>query len=158
MPSNRATYYEKADIVSDAVVAAFPKASEEIKLAASCFAVGMSTACVFHAMRAAEIGVHALGDDLKISLPVPIEEAGWQEILNAIVPKIRDIENLPRGTPGRDENLLFYDEAAAQFRFFKNGWRIRVAHARASYTEPQAKEVIDHVRSFFETLAPRLKE
>jgi hypothetical protein len=53
----------------------------------------------------------------------------------------------------KDADLLFFNEAADQFSFFKDGWRIRVAHARATYTEPQAKEAIDHVRSFSETLA-----
>lgn len=158
VPPHLAPYYERTGIVGDAVIAAFPRASEEIRAAGTCFATGQNTACVFHAMRAAEIGVRALGEALQITLTCPIEEAEWQAILNAITPKIRDIENLPKSTPGRDDDLNFYSEAAAQFRFFKNGWRIRVAHARASYSEPQAKEALDHVRSFFETISVRLKE
>jgi hypothetical protein len=65
---------------------------------------------------------------------------------------------LPNSTPTKDADLHFLSEAAAQFRFFKSGWRIRVAHARATYAEPEAIEALDHVRSFFETLATRLKE
>jgi hypothetical protein len=158
VPQHVAQYYEWDEIVSQKVVGAFPLASEEIRSAGTCLAAGLHTACVFHAMRAAEIGVRVLGTKLNITLPGPIEQAEWQQILNAIVPKIRDIENLPKTTPGRDEDLQFYSEAAAQFRFFKNGWRIRVMHARATYNEPQAKEALEHVRSFFETLAERLSE
>lgn len=158
IPQHLAAYYERDDLVSDRVIKAFPKASEEIRTAGTALAAGLNTACVFHAMRGAEIGVRALGAALNIQLAKPIELAEWQEILNGITPKIRDIENLPNSTPNKDADLHFFSEVAAQFRFFKNGWRIRVAHARATYTEPQAKEAIDHVRSFFETLATRLAE
>jgi hypothetical protein len=160
IPSHVAQYYEWDGIITDAVVKAFPKASEEIQRGGTCLAVGLNTACVFHVMRAAEIGVRALGNDLKIKIKSgkPIELAEWREILDGLATAVRDIENLPNSTPSKDADLLFYSEASAQFRFFKNGWRVRVAHARASYNEPQAIEAIDHVRSFFEVLAPRLKE
>ena len=160
VPQHLSGYYEKGDLVSDKVVDAFPKASEEIRLGGTCLAAGLNTACVFHAMRAAEIGVRALGAALKITIKSgkPLELAEWREILDGISTAVRDIENLPNSTPNKDTDLAFYSEAAAQFRFFKNGWRVRTAHARASYEEPQAKEAIDHVRSFFEILAPRLKE
>jgi hypothetical protein len=45
-----------------------------------------------------------------------------------------------------------------QFRYFKDGWRIRVAHTRESYDEGQAKTALDHSVSFFATLAKRFKE
>jgi hypothetical protein len=88
----------------------------------------------------------------------PLELAEWREILDGLSTAIHGIENSPNSTPNKEENLAFYSEVCAQFRFFKNGWRVRAAHARATYTEPQAKEAIDHVRSFFEILAPRLAE
>jgi hypothetical protein len=70
---------------------------------------------------------------------------------------MRDIENRPKSDQ-RDKELEFYGIAAAQFLFFKNGWRVRAAHAGERYNETQAKEAIDHVRSFFEVLTPRLSE
>lgn len=158
VPPQLATYYEWDEIVSDAVGAAFPRATEEMRASGNCLAVGQYTACVFHAMRAAETGVRALAAALQVVLPMPIEMAEWQPILNGMKSRIEAIENLPRSTPNRDADLLFYNEAAAQFRFFKNGWRVRVAHARANYNELKAKEAIDHVRSFFEILVPRLSE
>jgi hypothetical protein len=71
--------------------------------------------------------------------------------------RIKAIENTPKSRE-RDANLAFYSEGAAQFRFFKNGWRMKTAHGRGDFDEPQAIEVIDHVRSFFEIIARRLKE
>lgn len=127
-------------------------------MAANCLAAGFNTASVFHSMRAAEIGVRTLGTDLKIVLPKPIELSDWQEILNAMVAPIKAIENSPRSTPNREEDLQFYSEAAAQFRFFKSAWRVQVAHARETYEENEAIKVFDHTLNFFLTLAKRLNE
>jgi len=158
VPAHLSSYYEADEIVSDAVMSSFPKATEEIRAAGNCLAVGEHTACVFHAMRAAEIGVRGLGTAPEIKQPRPIEQMEWQAILNGMKSRIEAIENQPHSSERRDADLQFYSEAAAQFRFFKNGWRIRVAHARAIYSEIKAKEAIDHVRSFFEILVPRLSE
>jgi hypothetical protein len=87
-----------------------------------------------------------------------IEDAEWAQIINGIHGSIQALENTPKDTPGKADDLQFFSESAAQFRFFKNAWRVRAAHARANYNESQAKEVLDHVRSFFETLATRLRE
>jgi hypothetical protein len=159
IPQHAAKYYESDSLLSDEVKVAFPSASTEIRNAGNALAAGLGTACVFHAMRAAEIGLRSLGNDLQIKLPKPIELADWQEILNGAAGAIRDIENQTLAArPTKDADLLFYSEAWAQFRFFKNGWRIRVAHARASYNEAQAIEVMGHVVPFFETISARLKE
>jgi hypothetical protein len=111
-------------------------------------------------MRAAEIGLRALATalSLKIKGNKPIEMAEWREILDALNTSVQGIENRPNSDPTKDDDLLFYSEAAAQFRFFKGGWRIRVMHARAIYDENQAVDALNHVRSFFEILATRLRE
>ncbi len=158
VPPHLAKFYEKTDIISDNVRERFPSASEEIVTAATSLAVGGYTACVFHSMRAAEIGLRALGSELKAKVSTTIDEADWMEIINGLSKGIAAIENLPKSTPHRSDDLQFFSEAAAQFRFFKNGWRVRVAHARASYNENQATDVLEHIRSFFEVLATRLSE
>lgn len=159
IPSYRAIYHEKDDLVSDIVKNAFPSVTSEIRSAANCFASALPTACVFHAMRASEIGIKALGKDLKIVLPKnkPIKFAQWGDILAAIENSIKQIQQQTTSAQ-RNEDLAFYSEAAAQFMFFKNAWRNEVAHAHSVYTESQAKEVIEHVTSFFEILAKRLSE
>lgn len=87
----------------------------------------------------------------------PIEYAEWQAILNQMNAQIQSIENTPK-SPQRDSNLSFFSEGAAQFRFFKNGWRMKTAHGRGEFNEPQALEAIEHVRSFLEIISKRLKE
>lgn len=157
IPPHAAKFYEWDEIVSDRVKRAFEGASAEIRYAGTSFAAGLYTASVFHSMRAAEIGVRWLAGSLKIEFMHPIELTEWGVIQDNIDAKIKEFKQLPRSTK-RDEDQRFYSEAAAQLRYFKDGWRIRVSHARETFTEQQAITVIEHVREFFEALANRLPE
>lgn len=156
VPAHLSKYYE-LELESE-VIAAFPTASKELVAAGNSLAVGLYTACVFHSMRAAEIGVRALAVPLQVSFPdKPLELAEWQNILDQADSKIVAMKALPRGTH-KDTELNFFSQAAVQFRYFKDAWRVRVAHARETYEEAQALRVFNHTLEFFETLAARLKE
>lgn len=156
VPPHRAKYYDLS--LRNTVTHAFPTASTELVAAGNSLAVGLYTACVFHSMRAAEIGVRALGATLNVTFPnKPLELAEWQSILDQADSKIVAMKNLPGGTH-KDEELKFYSQAAVQFRYFKDGWRVRVAHARETYEESPAVKIFDHTTEFFDTLATRLKE
>jgi hypothetical protein len=156
IPDHSAKYYEI--IFPSAITTAFPLASKELVWAGNSFACGLHTGCVFHSMRAAEIGVRVLGKELGVEFPdKPIELAEWQNILDKCDSIIGKMKEMPRGTE-KDENLNFYSQAAVQFRYFKDAWRVRVAHARETYEERDAIKVFTHTHEFFETLATRLKE
>lgn len=156
VPQHRAKYYELT--LPSTVTAAFPTASRELVAAGNSLAVGLYTACVFHSMRAAEIGVRVLGKTLRVSFPThPIELAEWHNILEQAESKIDDMKKLTKGK-AKDDKLKFYSQAAVQFRYFKDAWRIRVAHARETYEESPAIKIFAHTLEFFETLASRLKE
>jgi hypothetical protein len=157
VPDYRAKYFEMDDIISDKAKTAFPSAYEELRQAGNAFALSLPTACVFHSARAAEIGVRALGTALGVTFPYPIELADIQNILEQAESKIGALKNLPKSA-SKDEDLKFYSESAIHFRYFKDAWRVRVAHARASYSEAKALEVLDHARVFFDELAVRLFE
>jgi hypothetical protein len=104
-------------------------ASKELVWAGNALACGLYTATVFHSMRAAEIGVRVLGKELGVEFPdKPLELAEWQSILDNCDSKIGAMKQLPRGTE-KDDKLNFYSQAAVQFRYFKDAWRVRVAHA-----------------------------
>jgi hypothetical protein len=152
----RAKYYDL--ILPSVVSVSFPLTSKELISAANAFAAGLPTACVFHSMRAAEIGVRTLAKELGVSFPdKPIELAEWQNILDQADSKIVGMKSLSRGAL-KDEELKFYSQASVQFRYFKDAWRIRVAHARETYDDSQARRIFDHTLEFFETLSRRLKE
>jgi hypothetical protein len=156
VPQHRAKYYEL--VLQSTITNAFPTASKEIVAAGNCLAAGFYTAAVFHSMRAAEIGMRVLGHELGVSFPdKPLELAEWQNILDQADSKIVAMKSLPRGTH-KDEELKFYSQAAVQFRYFKDAWRVHVAHARETYEESLALKVFNHTVEFFDTLATRLKE
>lgn len=155
VPTNRAKYY---DLVMPIIIATqFPFACRELVLAGNAFAAELYTASVFHSMRAAEIGVQALGRSLNVTFSFDIEFAEFGKIVGEIDQKIREIRQQPR-SHDREDSLVFYSEAASQFRYFNLGWRVRGAHARGSFDEDQAKRVLEHSIDFFRTLSSHLSE
>ena len=157
IPADRAEFYENYDFVSEAVVDAAGDAAYELIRAANCYALGEFTASVFHSARASELGVCALGRKLDVEFPNhPIELADMQSILKQVESKIDKMQDERRSTE-KDQRLTLYSDAAAQFRYFKDAWRIRTAHARATFTQPEAKRILDHTRDYFEIVAPALK-
>ena len=84
IPSYRAQFFEKEDIITDKAREAFPTAYGEIREAGNCFAAGRFTATVFHSMRAAEIGLRRLAEAVSITLPFPVELADWQNLIEKV--------------------------------------------------------------------------
>ncbi len=157
VPSYRAHFFDKEDILSEPTRAAFPAAYSEVREAGNCFAAGRFTATVFHAMRAAEIGLRTLAATVNVILPFPVELADWQNLIEKVESEIKKLSQLPKSTT-KDEEQQFYSEAATHFRYFKDAWRIRVSHVRETYDDAQALSILNHAREFFETLATRLSE
>jgi hypothetical protein len=138
---------------------AFPTAKPDIEAGVDCFALGHATASVFHMMRVAEYGLRGLAKERKITLPSgPIEWATWQDLIQQIRSKARDISNsVPKG-PKRDAVREFYTGALGEFEAFKDEYRNDVMHARKSYEEPIAFNVMNHVRGFMERLSARTNQ
>jgi hypothetical protein len=132
IPSHLEVMFENDSIVSDEVLDVFPKASEELRNSGTALATGLFTASVFHAMRAAEIGLRSMHSAFPLTFKgnKSIEFAEWREVLDALSNVASGIENKPNSDSDKEPDLNFVSEASAQFRFFKNGWRVRVAHAR----------------------------
>jgi hypothetical protein len=156
MPSPEARYYNLE--IPQSLRVTFPTVSQELIMSGEALGCGLYIASVFHAMRGAEIGVRVLGRALGVTFPdKPIDLAEWHQILDQCDAKIRLIGQQPKSAQ-RDADQQFYSAAASQFRYFKDGWRVRVAHARAVYQAKDAIRVLDHVLDFFDGLAPRLSE
>lgn len=155
VPPERARFFEMQ--FNPDVVSAFPVAAKEMQLAGRALACGLFTASVFHSMRASEIGVRALSDDLGVTFTIPTDLVQWQNHQDQIASKIRDMKGQPKSGK-RDEDLGFYSQAATQLQYFNDGWRIRVAHARGSYDMGQAISVLNHANALIEILATRVKE
>jgi hypothetical protein len=92
-----------------------------------------------------------------VIFPFEINLAEWNALIKEIEKKIETQQQLPRST-ARDEELKFCSEAASQFRHFKNGYRIFVAHARESYDEEPALSIMERTKEFLEGLSIKLSE
>jgi hypothetical protein len=158
VPSYRANFHQSNWIPPDSVERALPNAAKEMKEAGNCYAYGQSTACVLHAMRAAEVGLWSLARRLRVKLSYPIELAQWLTLIEHIESKIKALgPSLSKGK-AKDEKLAFYADAAVHFLCFKDAWRSRAAHARATFNEDAAYSILNHTREFFVALSKRLKE
>jgi hypothetical protein len=139
----------------------FPEAKDDSKSAVDCYALEQNTACVFHLMRVAEIGLRAIAKNVGVRLtdkrkPMPVEYATWEKVLSAIKSKIDAAHTLPKG-PRKSARLRFYSDAADQCAHFRDIWRNNVAHTRKPYNEGEAFGVMTRVREFMELLAKELK-
>ncbi len=148
-PEN-AKYYDTLEpLFGKEVDYRFPTAAPEIDEAGKCLALGRSTACVMHLMRALEVGLKALADDLG----VPFAE-NWNHLLAQIERVIPTIEAKTHGA----KNEQWYSEVATHFRFLKNAWRNHAMHVHERYDDEKAKAIFDSVRAFMQHLSTKLAD
>jgi HEPN domain-containing protein len=125
---------------------ALPKASGEISEAAKCLALGRSTACVFHLMRAMELAVQKLAERLgKTDI-----EKEWGKLL-ADIAKL--IEAMPKGA-----NRNAWSAVTTHLYHVKQAWRNDTMHPKTTYTEVEAEAVFAAVRTFMVALVPMVSE
>jgi hypothetical protein len=129
-----------------ALVNSFSGAHRDLKACAQCLALGMWTASVFHAMRAVQYGLHRLSDRLGVSFARDIDVLNWNEILQGIDKKLKEMANTTK-TPERDAAIQFGTAASSHFFGIKEAWRNYVMHGRSTYDEEQARVIAANVRS-----------
>ena len=137
-----------------ATLGSFRSAKKDIDEAVDCYACGHETACVFHCMRILEHGLRELASAVNLTFDVQV----WNDIINQIESAIRDLGNSWGRSTLKSEWMGFYSEAAKEFFHFKDGWRNHVSHNHATYDEPSARNVLEHVRTFMNHLSSRLSE
>ena len=138
----------------DEVHAHFPSASHDIKEAGKCLALDRNTACVMHLMRAVEVGLMALAEEMK----VPYRRKSWEQIINKIPKRIEDLERKRRKPRKWPELRQFYSEAAERFRLLRDAYRNEVMHLNQSYGHEQAKDIYIYTKAFMGTLGKRIRE
>ena len=161
MPSTDARYYSQAQLFGDDVKDRFPKANKEITLAGNCYATENYTACVFHLMRAVELGARRVIMKLKVQAHlngIPVELCDWGTLVHAIEQGVRGLAAGTRTSLRKKETFEFYNHALGSFRNFKDAWRNNVSHTRKIYRAGETKDIMDNARQFMQHLATRLKE
>ena len=138
-------YYNPTEpLFSEEVDARMPKASEDVREAGKCFAVGRYTACVFHLMRAMEAAIQVISSRLGIEKV----EREWGKLLSDIGAKIAA---MPKSD---DKNE--WSAAHANLYHVKQAWRNDTMHPKRTYTEEEAREVFEAMRAFMRHLASML--
>ena len=145
-PSRTWAYTAKELIFGTEVAEAFPTAAYDLDEAGKCYALGRSTACVFHLMRIVEIGMRTLCDALGAEFP---DKGSWAKVLNERLEPA--INALPEGKRKQD-----LQQARAHLHAIRLAWRNDTMHPKATYTDDEAGEVLRHVETFMKHLSTRL--
>ncbi len=137
------------------IIEAFPDTEAEITSGTDCYASGLDTACVFHMMRAAEIGLRSVAAENKIKLSKnkPLTHAQWGEILSALERRVKHIENTTRAGAAKDASLSYYSGAQSHLRALRDKYRNSVMHAKRSFGDLEPRDAMFHTRSFLSGLA-----
>ena len=164
VPKERAGFYEFPEDKSkwdstekaiDGIISdRFKKASVEILSARQAYAVAQYTACVFHLMRACEVGIKALHKTLNISAPRLSDSWG-----NLLKPMDEQLKKNPPDRYGEwAKHPDFFDHSTNDVRAIKRAWRDTTMHIEANYDESGARKALDAVTSFFEHLSEKLDQ
>lgn len=157
-------YFEQDRLFGDAVHLQFPSARFDLKEAGNALSVELYTACVFHLMRVAELGMRALAYDRRITkLPrkkdAPVDMGTWEEIIKELEEQADKIANWPNKKGKiKVQAQEFYNSLNAEFRGFKDAWRNHIAHKRRNYTREDAISVLSHVKRLMCLLSTRISE
>jgi hypothetical protein len=142
MPSKQARFYRQNELFGSKVAAKFPSLEFDIIEAGNCFAMGRSTACVFHLMRIMEVGVQKFGSMLGVALA---SQKNWQNILDETNKAIKTLPKTP--------DAVVLSQIAAHLYNVKVAWRNQVMHPHDKYTLDEAEDLIGHVKAFMKALA-----
>jgi hypothetical protein len=144
IPSERAAFYDQADLFGKDVIAKFPTVQFDVVEAGNCYAAGRGTAVVFHLMRIMEKGVQAFGTKLGVPLTGSMN---WQTILDRTNPPLKAL------AAAKDPTAIELSEAASSLFAIKVAWRNVVMHPNDTYTLEEAEKLMRLVRIFMEQLA-----
>lgn len=157
MPDENVGFYEGSrERFGQKVIDAFPNAMYDIEEAGKCFALGRSTATVFHLMRVMEIGLFALGKSLNDPNWDPHNNRSWHSILHKCDKEIAKKKEDRAQEWKEDEE--FYMSVTANIHAVKNAWRNPTMHVGKKYTNEEAADIFNAVRTFMRHLATKLQE
>jgi hypothetical protein len=148
IPAGCSERYDKEELFGKGVGTAFPSASFDIREAGNCYAAGRYTACVFHLMRALEIGLGVFGRVFNLELG----QTNWQPFIEQIESTIAELGKAPGKSVAQKKKHEEYSQAASSFMIFKDAWRNYTAHARGRYTEEEADSILRNVEAFMRQL------
>ena len=160
LPPDKAIYYkdDPEEVFDSEVCDAFPSAGDDLVEASKCYALGRSTACVFHLMRVVEFTSNAVVASLVAPVPSDGGIPGWgrnRRILNAY------LENKARESRPADwsQREPFYNEMRADWNAMYKAWRCDTVHDLSTvYTMEKAKWIMEAVHETLRHVASHVDE
>jgi hypothetical protein len=164
VPVGRARYYEYPEdksrwdeaekAIEGRIRERFGRAATEINFARECYALARWTPCVFHLMRACEVGVKALYKSL--NQPPPSLASSWGKMLEAMNKQLALKVSERYGDWAAHPD--FFNHATNDIRAIKLAWRDTTMHVESDYNESDALKALNAVTSFFEHLSAKLDQ
>jgi hypothetical protein len=160
MPAPDNCYFENDKLFGEKVFDFFDEARQDIKDAGNCLAASLYTACVFHLMRVAELGLRRVAKRLKVRLfdkgkPQLVEYATWDKVIERIHDKIGENRKLS-ASPKKQAILERFSDAGDHCTFMKDIWRNNASHTRKPYIRGEALAAFGRVNEFMSFLAQAL--
>lgn len=153
-PEDKTKWNDDEKALDGPISTHFKRAANEMLAARKAYAVGQFTPCVFHLMRACEVGIKALHKSL--AQPLPKLADSWGNLLRPMD------EQLTLPVPKRHGEWAvypdFFDHATNDVRAIKRTWRDTTMHIDSDYNEGQSLKVLDAVTSFFVHLSEKLDQ
>lgn len=131
--------------------AQLPDAHDQLTQAQYCYVADNESACVYHAMGAAEYGLRALAKRLRLRKHLL---ATWGLLLKELRKKIEKMQGQTK-TRKRREELDFYSSLLDQCVFFNEHYRKPTAHLPPKYETADALNALTRSAEFLKTLAGR---
>jgi hypothetical protein len=123
--------------------------ASDLDEAGKCLALGRSTACVFHLMRAMEASLRHLTK--AVGCETVRAKDSWLTILNDRLEPL--INSMPVGTEAEIARKKQFEQARAHLHAVRLAWRNDTMHPKDTYTVEEATELVGHVATFLRHLA-----
>lgn len=136
-PENKEFLDKKESYIGEKFSDKFTDILEDAVEAGNCFATGRNTACVFHLMRVMERGTQKFGERLGVDFT---EKKLWYNILKKSNEKI---ENLSKGSLKTQYAAIY-----SNLNNVRLAWRNETMHPKATYTEDEARNILNCVKAF----------
>jgi hypothetical protein len=140
-------FWGQPELFGEAVAKKFRTSRDDIEHAGNCLALGESTACVLHLLRAMEAAVRRLGQRLHITIN---PKDTWGMILNNMD---KGIEALPDRNEKLKRKKAEWAECRVNLYHVKLAWRDDSMHGKVTYDERQARDILEPVKVFMQQLA-----
>ena len=150
VPSDKTHYYLKNELFGRSIGDKFPKSSEDITNAGTCYALGLYTACVFHLMRVMEHCVQRFGKKLKA--PINLHKESWHQIMLHVHKKIETLPSGAKASKAQNVRIQRFAVAAIRLDHVRLAWRNDVMHPKETYDQRQSLEVLTSVHTFLESI------